>query len=384
MRSQSRVSSGHIRDLKTAPRIVMATTVHPHDDVRIYHKEAKALAKAGAAVSIVNLRYAGKDTEGITFIKACEQPEVRFARMTLGVGAVLRGVLRLRPQVCHLHDPELLPIVPLLRSRGIKVIYDAHEKLSDQMLTKPWIPKGLRAVSSGVCGAVERGFCNGCDGIIAATEEIARSFKGAVVLKNLPTLRDYNLINAALQSEKQKPYACYIGAITEQRGIFTIIQAAYQAGVPLRLAGRFESRALYQRAQRMKEWENVRYMGVLDREGVAKLMASCSVGLLLLEDTPSYRLSLPIKLYEYLAAGLRVVASDFPYWRSLGLEGSIRFVSPDDPAAIAEAITAACKAMEQCCDRAERARVFQQGHHFAEETLLTLYKKLLTSDKKER
>lgn len=361
--------------------MVMATTAHPHDDVRIYHKEAKALAKAGLRVTIVNLQHEGIDADGIAFIKAGQARAGRLGRMTLGVGAVLKTILALRPQICHLHDPELLPIVPMLKGKGITVIYDSHEKLKDQILSKSWVPAGLRSLTSRVCGVAEQRFCGDCDGIIAATGEIAESLKGAVVIKNLPTAEDYSLIHTALYSESPKPHACYIGSISEQRGIFTIIKAAHQAGVPLRLAGAFESEALYQKAQAMEEWGNVSYEGVVDRGGVARLLASCSVGLLLLDATPSYTRSLPIKLYEYLAGGLYVVASDFAYWRSLGLEGQIRFVSPDDPIAIAREIRSACAESQQQGRRVERAERFQEQHSFGsqEQTLLALYDRLLGS-----
>lgn len=365
--------------MKSQSKVVMATTVHPHDDVRIYHKEAKALAKAGVKVAIVNLAYEGSDADGVAFIKAGEKPVRRLSRMTLGVRSVLKTIIELHPQVCHLHDPELLPIVPVLKSKGIKVIYDSHEKLSDQILNKNWIPRSLRGVSSNLCRRAEQRYCSRCDGIIAATEEIARSFEGAIVVKNLPTVEDYSLINAALYAESPKPHACYIGSITEQRGILTMIKAAYIAGVPLRIAGRFESIELYQQAKSMKEWENVHYEGVLDRSGVARLIASSSIGLLMLKATPSYMSSLPIKLYEYLSGGLWVVASDFAYWKSLGLEGKISFAPPDDPIAIAQAMKAASAGMQECRDRVEGAKEFQEQHSFAsqEKKLLSLYEKLL-------
>jgi glycosyltransferase involved in cell wall biosynthesis len=61
--------------------------------------------------------------------------------------------------------------------------------------------------------------------------------------------------------------------------------------------------------------------------------------LVVLHPERGYKESLPIKLFEYMSAGLPVIASDFPYWREL-LEpiGCASFVDPLDPVRIAAAI----------------------------------------------
>src|SRR5690606_7999707 len=68
-------------------------------------------------------------------------------------------------------------------------------------------------------------------------------------------------------------------------------------------------------------------------------MHRARVGLLLAEPNPHAMGSLPIKLFEYMAAGLPVVVSDFPVWRAI-VEGADcgRLVDPADRAATAEAI----------------------------------------------
>jgi hypothetical protein len=83
--------------------------------------------------------------------------------------------------------------------------------------------------------------------------------------------------------------------------------------------------------------ERIEHRGRLSREGVAGVLREARVGLLVLHPVPAHLESLPIKLFEYMAAGIPVVASDFPFWREL-VDGAGVLVDPHDVDAIAAAI----------------------------------------------
>jgi glycosyltransferase involved in cell wall biosynthesis len=78
-------------------------------------------------------------------------------------------------------------------------------------------------------------------------------------------------------------------------------------------------------------------LGWQSREQVMSALRRARAGLVVLHPAPNHMESLPIKLFEYMGAGLPVVASDFPAWRA-ALGGAGVLVDPLDPTAIAGAI----------------------------------------------
>jgi glycosyltransferase involved in cell wall biosynthesis len=83
----------------------------------------------------------------------------------------------------------------------------------------------------------------------------------------------------------------------------------------------------------------VQYLGVLDRPSVANLLSRVRLGLLVLQPEPNFVNARPIKLFEYMAAGIPVIASDFPLWSQIiGEAGCGLLVDPHDPQAIARAM----------------------------------------------
>jgi glycosyltransferase involved in cell wall biosynthesis len=107
----------------------------------------------------------------------------------------------------------------------------------------------------------------------------------------------------------------------------------------LTLAGKFDDVSLEQRAQVDPAWSRVDYAGWTDEAALWRLMADAKVGVVTLHPTPAFIESMPMKLFEYMALGLPVVASDFPGWRAI-VESSRcgLLVDPLDADAIAEAI----------------------------------------------
>jgi hypothetical protein len=123
---------------------------------------------------------------------------------------------------------------------------------------------------------------------------------------------------------------------------------------------------------------------LLDREGVAVELQKAYAGLVILHPEPNYVASQPVKLYEYMCAGLPVIASDFPLWREIVKNaGCGLLVNPKDPREISEAMKYLLTHPQEAEEMGRRGfEAIVERYNWAkeEETLLRFYSKLLSED----
>jgi glycosyltransferase involved in cell wall biosynthesis len=263
--------------------------------------------------------------------------------MLFGSIRAIRTALKTKADVYHLHDPELVWAVPYLRLRGKKVIWDAHEDLPLDVQSKPYLgPVGRRLAQVLAKGIVRLGGL--ANHVITATSPIAERFPAAktTVVHNYPPLRA-DEEDAPPITERPK-VATYVGLMAQRRGAFVMTDAAqfpeFPDGWVLRMAGPMTSAGFEAELAARPGWAEVDYVGVVVPEEARELMLQARVGLLLLQDTPAHRGgALPTKLFEYLAAGLPVIASDFEHWRPIILDNDCGLlVDPSSPKEVAAAI----------------------------------------------
>jgi glycosyltransferase involved in cell wall biosynthesis len=276
-------------------------------------------------------------------IRAVPVPRDRVQRLLATGPAVARAALRERCDVYHLHDPELLPLGVLLRMLGRRVIYDAHEDLPKDVAGKGYLPRALRRPAAWLAGHASRACTRAFDATVIAVPSIADSVRGhRVVVHNYPVL-DEMLRAPARPWNSRGRAAIYAGSISESRGLREMVAAMASPAMPqdarLTLAGRFDDAELERRAQGEPGWSRVDYAGWTDEATLWRLMADAKVGVVTLHPTPAFFESMPMKLFEYMALGLPVVASDFPGWRAI-VESSRcgLLVDPMDVDAIAGAV----------------------------------------------
>lgn len=303
--------------------VVHLTSVHDRYDTRIFLKMCRSLAAAGHSVTLVVADGRGDETRDDVRILDVGKPSGRRDRMTRTTRQVLARAVGLSADIYHLHDPELLFAGLALKRRGRRVVFDAHEDLPAQVMSKAYLHPAVRKAISRSVAVLEHFTCRRLDAVVAATPVIAEKFArmGAttVNVNNYPLLGE---LDALAPWDRKRREVCYVGGMFATRGIRELVAAMdiTQSGARLLLAGRFEP-GLRDELVKTPGWANVEELGYLDRGQVRDVLSRSVAGLVTLHPTPAYHDSLPVKMFEYMSAGLPVIASDFPLWREI-VEGN--------------------------------------------------------------
>lgn len=324
-------------------RVCHFSSVHPADDVRIFHKQCRSLAEAGHEVFFVVPAEADAERQGVHIRAVAAVGGGRLLRMLLTAFRTFMAARAVRARIYHFHDPELLPWALLLKWSGARVIYDAHEDVPRDIITKAWIPGWLRRPLAWCFEHAENFMARRLDCVVTATPHIRDRFLAvgcrALDINNYPIPGELRLGDEMGDfSAVARPDVCYAGVIIPGRGSAEMVQAVGRAGVTLQLLGRL-SPGERERLQALPGWRHVQASGLLPREQVAQAYARSFAGLVLFHDEPNHRHAQPNKLFEYMSAGIPLIASHFPLWREVVEQtGAGICVDPLDVGAIAAAI----------------------------------------------
>ncbi len=353
---------------KSRLKVAHLTSVHAPFDTRIFHKECKSLARAGYDTYLVVVHDKNEQVEGVK-VTAVKRQVGRVRRMILTVFQTYKAALKIDADVYHLHDPELIPIGLALKRHKKIVVFDSHEDYPADIMSKPWISKGIRKYVAKLFTYIEKYSFPKFDAVITVHEQIAGRLKK--IQPNTIIVHNFPVLNESFDAVKERlDKFVWLGMLNPVRGSVQIDKAlTLTEDVSLDVIGPVSNFN--------NDNKKIALLGTFPQRVAMEMASRYLAGLVTYLPEPNHVDALPNKLFEYMALGLPVIASDFPKWRSIVEDaGCGLLVNPNSPAEIAQAMQ---WMLENKMEAAEmglrgRAAVLKKYSWFSEEkALLKLY-----------
>ncbi len=147
----------------------------------------------------------------------------------------------------------------------------------------------------------------------------------------------------------------YVGALHAERNLLALCQATLLAkaeglALTLDLVGEGSDKAALEECARKHEGGTIRVRSAVPRCDVPALLAMAHVGVLPFPDLPKFRVSSPIKLFEYMAAAMPVLATRVVCHTDVcGKEDFVFWADDGSPDALVAAIREACAHKARLC-----------------------------------
>lgn len=369
------------------------TSWHQTEYSRFFDREATSLAKAGYDVTLVGLGSADSDrrVQGIRVIALRPRRGMGKPRLLYRLARI---ALDLRCDIYQCLDPWTLAIGLLIRqaSPRVQLVYESSEWFPQMYLDRADLPRPVRRLAWLAVELLERTACRRARLILETNETRSARFEARarrpVIVANYPPL---NLFPSS--RGERGPLIAWTGLMSRPRGFDRLLEAMVEVcrehtRAQLLVAGEFDPRddieswsREYIRRNRMDA--NVVLLGTLPYAGTMEMLQRCVVGVILLQPGRGNDYTgQPNKLFEFMGAGLAVVASDFPEIAPVVREHDCGWlVDPTDAPAIVGAINSALADPDACATRgaAGRAAVLDRYNWSrAEDALLSAYRGLLS------
>ncbi|TFY90819.1 glycosyltransferase [Pseudomonas kairouanensis] len=326
------------------PRIAMIVWNEFRNDARVL-KEAQTLQSAGYPVTVFALHTPGVTrrhevlADGIRIVRVghggrkarsrSERPAAAptrlplrrvLSRLWVNAGLAVRIALH-RAAVVHAHDVNTLPTAWLAaRLSGAKLVYDAHEISTSREgygRFRRWVAR------------IEGQLMPRAQATITTTDSRARFFARAykiarpLVLQNRPRLTDYpntQRIRHELGLQHPWPIVLYQGGLQQGRGLERLLRVSAtlpEAYFVLIGDGKLAP-PLKQLSEDLGLTGRVHFIPTVALADLPSYTASADIGVQPIENTCLNHFTTDSnKLFEYIMAGLPVVATNFPEIRAV-------------------------------------------------------------------
>ena len=303
-------------------RVVHLSVVHKPDDPRINERECRTLAEAGYAVMyLAPGAKRGRDEHGVLLSPL---PQRRRSTRFLDSIEIARALHVLRPQVLHVHDPELLTLFPAVKAFIPRLVYDMHEYVPEAVAGKHYIPEKARPFASQATATAQKSLAALGSGVVVVTDEQLEALGSTptlrLVLPNYPRLERFaGAEPLPFLAADPRVKLIYVGSLSRTRGCLLMLDVMEQleAGeAVLYLGGVFASEELEAEVRTRVEAglaDRVVLLGRIPPPELPRYLAASDVVWSPSLASPQYDLpTVDTKIFEGMASGLAVLATNLP------------------------------------------------------------------------
>ena len=291
--------------------VSVVTSGHDVADARL-HRIVAAAVRAGLTVEVLGTGVAEAGPAG------CEVRTWTRAGFTRRLMRALTLPWRARGTVLLTLDPDVsVGAEPARRARNRRLVVDVHEDYAALLRDRAWAA-GVRGLVAEVVVRLASAVAGRADLTVVADEHVPPAeerCRRRIVIPNVP---DLQMVRPAgsVEDKGGGARAVYVGDVRRSRGLEPMVEAIAAApGWTLDIVGPVspaDSEWLEDRISQPDVTGRVRLHGRLPPAEAWRIAYGAAVGLALLDDTPAFRAAMPTKVYEYLAAGMAVVATPLP------------------------------------------------------------------------
>ncbi len=289
------------------------TSVHSRTDTRIFYRQCISLSKKYNVHLIVCDGKGNEKKDGISIIDLGKSKN-RLFRILISPTKILLYCLKNKAYVYHFHDPELMFVGSFLRLFNKKVIYDAHEDFPQQVYLKHYLPNYISIIISKLAQAAMFCTIRFFNQIITVTPHIEKKLKklnpNVNIIHNYPNIKEF----PTTATNEKKQNVCYVGMISFARGLKEICLAIESTSGNLFIGGKPASN---KESVFLKKNNKINYLGFLDRKKIQQTFSKSVAGIMVAHPMDNMLYSFPVKLFEYMSAGLPVIISNFPVWKAI-------------------------------------------------------------------
>ncbi|HOA28929.1 MAG TPA: glycosyltransferase [Candidatus Cloacimonadota bacterium] len=310
-------------------KICIISNAHPANDVRLYYKLAISLAKQHQVWLITATGLPNNTHNPYQIVVEPDAPRPALKH-------IQNEALKIKPDLVICVEPLTLLIARVLKRKlNCRVIFDVHEFYADAFAER--FPFFLRFPAKLAYLAILKHLQRIADGLFAVNQDVLNQLLGSdqagrgSVFPNYPVKNvwDYacDTPGALAQLCEMRFDLIYAGGLTVQRGIFKILKVAtlLKRDFPelkILILGKFFDPKVEADFNRSINDYNLNtviyYQQWIPAEKIGLLLKRCRYGLWLFNPrSRRFRLSTPLKVLEYLSAGLPVITIKTPHMKAL-------------------------------------------------------------------